>query len=87
MIGGEDETHPKSVRLFKNKGNMTFDDTKCESDQEFELMVDTNGTIEYPVKIVAFSSVYNLRLADFYCITLSYLVLPSIHLFTYLSQS
>ena len=62
IIGGEDESHPKSVRLYKNRGNMTFDDVKGESDQEFELMVDTAGTIEYPVKIVKFSSVYNLTL-------------------------
>ena len=41
---------------------MTFDDTKCESDQEFELRPDTTGTLEYPVKIVKFSSVYNLTL-------------------------
>lgn len=41
---------------------MTFDDIKCEADQEFELIRDTNGTIDYPIKIVKFSSVYNLSL-------------------------
>jgi len=62
VMGGEDESHPARVRLYKNKGHMSFDDVKCEADQEFELTRDTTGTMEYPVKIVKFSSVYNLSL-------------------------
>ena len=41
---------------------MSFDDVNCEADQEFELMIDNDGTIEYPVKIVKFSSTYSLSL-------------------------
>ena len=37
IIGGEEETHPSSVRLFKNRPNMTFDDAGAPPDQEFSL--------------------------------------------------
>ena len=37
IIGGEEETHPDEVRLFKNRENMSFDDAKAEPDQKFSL--------------------------------------------------
>ena len=37
IIGGEEDTHPDEVRLFKNRPNMTFDDAKAEPDQKFSL--------------------------------------------------
>ena len=37
IIGGEEDTHPDEVRLFKNRPNMTFDDAKGEPDQKFSL--------------------------------------------------
>ena len=37
IIGGEEDTHPDEVRLFKNRSNMTFDDAKAEPDQKFSL--------------------------------------------------
>ena len=30
VIGGEDDTHPSKVRLFKNRPHMTFDDASCK---------------------------------------------------------
>jgi len=62
IIGGEEDTHPDEVRLFKNRSNMTFDDAKAEPDQKFSLVRDPDGTVEYKTKIVKFSSVYHLTL-------------------------
>lgn len=31
---------------------MNFDDTKIEADQEFEIMQDITGTLEYPLKLI-----------------------------------
>lgn len=62
IIGGEENTHPDEVRLFKNRPNMTFDDAKAEPDQKFSLVRDADGTVEYKTKIVKFSSVHHLTL-------------------------
>ena len=62
IIGGEEDTHPASVRLYKNRPNMTFDDAAAPADQEFSLVRDTDGTVEYKTKIVKFSSVHHLTL-------------------------
>jgi len=62
IIGGEDESHPSRIRLYKNRPNMNFDDVNIEADQEFEVMRDPNGTLEYIIKIVKFSSVYHLTI-------------------------
>ena len=62
IMGADDESHPKRLRLFKNRPQMTFDDIGCTADQEFELNRDTNGTIEYTIKVVTFSSVYHLSM-------------------------
>ena len=49
-MGGEDGTHPSKVRLFKNRPHMTFDDAALKADQEFELVQDDDGVIEYAPK-------------------------------------
>jgi len=41
---------------------MNFDDVNIEADQEFEIMRDMNGTLEYTIKIVKFSSLYHLTI-------------------------
>ena len=41
---------------------MTFDDAQGSPDQEFELVHDIEGTIEYATKVVTFSSVHHLSL-------------------------
>ena len=35
---------------YKNRPNMNFDDVNTEADQEFEVMRDPNGTLEYIIK-------------------------------------
>lgn len=62
VIGGEDESHPAKMRLYKNKPNMTFEETAIEADQEFDMYPDSNGTMEYSTKVVKFSSVYHLTI-------------------------
>ncbi|XP_063401771.1 PITH domain-containing protein GA19395-like [Mytilus trossulus] len=62
LIGGEDDTHPNKMRLFKNRANMTFDDISADADQEFELHPDTQGVVEYNPKVVRFSSVHHLTI-------------------------
>ena len=52
VMGGEDGTHPSKVRLFKNRPHMTFDNASTKADQEFELVQDDQGTIEYAPKYV-----------------------------------
>ncbi|XP_048514994.1 PITH domain-containing protein GA19395 [Athalia rosae] len=56
VTGDPDGSYPTKVRLYvsqgimyKNRPNMTFDDTSIEADQEFELSRDLDGTHEYPV--------------------------------------
>ncbi|XP_040071444.1 PITH domain-containing protein CG6153 [Ixodes scapularis] len=62
VMGGESGSHPSKIRMFKNRPRMTFDDARAEPEQEFELHPDNTGTLEYPVKIVKFSSVQHLSL-------------------------
>ncbi|XP_064604629.1 PITH domain-containing protein 1-like [Liolophura sinensis] len=62
LIGGEADTHPSKVRLFKNRPNMNFDDTGCEAEQEFMLNPDPEGEVEYTTKIARFSGVHHLSL-------------------------
>ena len=35
---------------YKNRPNMTFDDTGAEADQEFDLNPDHSGVLEYKTK-------------------------------------
>jgi hypothetical protein len=51
IIGANDDSHPKKVRLFKNRPKMTFDDVNGKADQEFELEKDLQGLIEYNTQV------------------------------------
>ncbi|XP_055680531.1 PITH domain-containing protein GA19395 [Lutzomyia longipalpis] len=62
VMGADDETHPNKLRLFKNRPKMTFDQTSVKADQEFQLAIDPNGSVEYNTKPVVFSSVHHLSL-------------------------
>lgn len=50
LIGGEDGSHPKKMRLFNNKPYMSFDNTTSVADQEIDLVHDPNGIVAYPIK-------------------------------------
>ncbi|KAH0563877.1 PITH domain-containing protein CG6153 [Cotesia glomerata] len=60
VMGGPDDSSPSTVKLFKNKPHMTFDDVELEPDQTFELCKDDYGVHEYPIRVVKFSSVHHL---------------------------
>jgi PITH domain len=62
IIGPNDDTHPKKLKIFKNRPKMTFDDVTAKADQEFELEQDVTGSLEYSTKQVIFNSVYHLSL-------------------------
>lgn len=62
IMGSPDGSHPSKVKLYKNRPHMTFDDAASPCDQEFELVQDTDGTLEYATKVVKFSSVHHLSL-------------------------
>lgn len=47
IIGGERETHPNKMRLFKNRPSMSFDDARAKPDQEMDVHVDVDGFVEY----------------------------------------
>lgn len=53
VIGPSDGSHPKKVRLFKNRPKMTFDDASAKPEQEFELEKDLTGSIEYNTQVIA----------------------------------
>ncbi|KAJ8306029.1 hypothetical protein KUTeg_016574 [Tegillarca granosa] len=56
------ECRVSSCLRFKNRPNMTFDDSGGEPDQEFEVYPDPEGVIEYNVKVARFNSVEHLCL-------------------------
>lgn len=51
IAGSNDDSHPRKVRLFKNRTKMTFDDVTAKADQEFNLERDQNGEIEYNTQV------------------------------------
>lgn len=51
-----------TMRLFKSKLRMSFDDVNGEADQEFGITYDPNGTIDYPVKPTKFFNVHHLTI-------------------------
>ncbi|XP_060081574.1 PITH domain-containing protein 1-like [Ylistrum balloti] len=62
VIGGEEDTHPNLMRIYKNRPNMTFDTCGAEPDQMFELHPDPTGALEYSTKVARFNSVEHLSI-------------------------
>jgi len=57
VIGGEHDSHPTRMKLYKNRPSMTFDDCNCPADQEFDLQPDVDGSVEYATNVARFNSV------------------------------
>uniref|UniRef100_A0A915PBS2 Nuclear receptor domain-containing protein n=3 Tax=Meloidogyne TaxID=189290 RepID=A0A915PBS2_9BILA len=54
---------PSTVRLFKDRGNMSFDDCEnAKEDQQIELKQDSDASIDYPLMSSKFNSVGHLTL-------------------------
>ncbi|KAL7078724.1 hypothetical protein ACQ4LE_002060 [Meloidogyne hapla] len=54
---------PSTVRLFKDRGNMSFDDCEnAKADQQIELKQDCDASIDYPLMSSKFNSVGHLTL-------------------------
>lgn len=62
IIGGERETHPNKMRLFKNRPNMSFEDAGAAPDQEIDVHVDQEGFIEYKPIVARFNDVSHLSI-------------------------
>lgn len=62
IVIGDENFSPKTVKLYKNRPHMTFEDVNIRPEQEFELITDLYGVHEYPVRTVKFSSVQHLSL-------------------------
>ena len=52
ILGGENEYHPRSMKIYKNIVNMTLDQTAKHPDQEFELPRDYVDVLRLPTKYV-----------------------------------
>jgi hypothetical protein len=62
VIGGEMDSHPSKMQLYKNRPCMTFDDVTAPAEREFDLHPDNTGTLEYSTKVVKSSSIHHLTL-------------------------
>ncbi|CAK8685063.1 unnamed protein product [Clavelina lepadiformis] len=62
LLGGENDSHPKSMKLFKNIPNMDLDQTCKQPDQVFELPQTYTDVLQIPTKTARFSSVHHLSI-------------------------
>ncbi|XP_018319562.1 PITH domain-containing protein GA19395 [Agrilus planipennis] len=62
VIGEDSASHPSKMRLFKNRPHMTFDDVGATPEQEFDLQIDSQGSLEYSPRVVTFNTVYHLSI-------------------------
>lgn len=62
LAGDLDGTHPASIRLYKDRPSMSFEEAGSDADQEFFLKQDPCGQIDYPTKASKFSNITHLSL-------------------------
>ncbi|GAB5360967.1 hypothetical protein AAMO2058_000674000 [Amorphochlora amoebiformis] len=61
VIGGDEGSAPNGVKIWKNRDDIDFDNAEdITCDQEFKLAVDSDGSIQYPVRISKFQNVSSL---------------------------
>ena len=63
VIGGDDDLEPTTLKMFKNKEGLSFDDVRDRPpEQEIELVTDPGGEVQYPLKTTKFNNVHHLSL-------------------------
>ena len=63
VIGGDDDLEPTTLKMFKNKEGLSFDDVQNRPpEQEIELVTDPGGEVQYPLKTTKFNNVHHLSL-------------------------
>ena len=63
VIGPDDSSHPKTVRLFNAKKPLEFDEaSNIDESQIIKLSIDTEGALHYPVKQTKFQNLSMLSL-------------------------
>ncbi|XP_011170428.1 PITH domain-containing protein 1 [Solenopsis invicta] len=62
IVVSDEDGFPEQVKLYKNRPHMLFDNRPMTGDQEIDLVIDTFGIHEYPLRPVKFSSVQHLSL-------------------------
>ena len=63
VIGGDEDMEPITLKMFKNKEGLSFDDVRDRpAEQVIELVTDPGGVVQYPLKTTKFSNVHHLSL-------------------------
>ncbi|VDK30992.1 unnamed protein product [Gongylonema pulchrum] len=62
LAGDLDGTHPSSLRIYKDRPSMSFEDAGGEADQEFSIKQDPRAEIDYALKASKFSNITYLSL-------------------------
>lgn len=63
MIGGDSETCPSTMKLFRNRDDIDLDNCDdVKADQEFDVAYDREGTHDYMVRASKFQNVNSLTI-------------------------
>lgn len=63
IIGGSNETAPKSIKMWKNREDIDFGNVnEVPETQKFDLTYDIEGNIWYPTRVIKFQNISNLTL-------------------------
>lgn len=62
IAGDMDDSHPSSLKIFKDRPSMSFEDTLVPPEQEFSIKQDSEGRIDYALKASKFSNLTHLSL-------------------------
>ena len=69
MIGGEDGTSPRKIKLFVNKNNPGFEMSEEKATQEIDCVENPDGRLPYYLSTTKFNSVWSITLI----VTMNYL--------------